>query len=64
MEVLDEVYEQNIDMGHRLERAKKGLMVILRRAMLNKLTRFLVVLLILAIIGLITLYILRGQGIV
>jgi len=64
MEVLDDVYEQNIDTSHRLERAKKGLIVILRRAMLNKLTRFLVVLLILAIIGLITLYILKGQGII
>ena len=50
-------------MDHRLERAKKGLMVILRRAMLNKLTRCLVILLILAIIGLVTVYILSGQGV-
>ena len=51
-------------MTQRLNRVKKGLNVILRRAMLNKCTRFLAVLLILAIIGLIVLYVLRGQGIV
>ena len=51
-------------MSHRLDRAKKGLLVILRRAMLNKLTRCLVILLVLAIIALIVLYILKGQNVI
>lgn len=51
-------------MESRLNRVKKGLIIILRRAMLNKCTRFLVVILLLAVVGLIALYILRGKGIV
>ena len=51
-------------MESRLNRVKKGLIVILRRAMLNKLTRFLVVLLVLAVIALIVLYILKGKSII
>jgi len=51
-------------MDNRLERVKKGLIIIIRRAMLNKLTRCLAILLVLAIIALIVIYILRGGGIV
>jgi uncharacterized Tic20 family protein len=61
--VLDDVYEQNIDMDSRLNRVKKGLIVILRRAMLNKLTRFLAVLLVVTLIGLIVVWILKGNGV-
>ncbi len=61
--MLDDVYEQNIDMDSRLNRVKKGLIVILRRAMLNKLTRFLAVLLVVTLIGLIVVWILKGKGV-
>jgi uncharacterized Tic20 family protein len=50
-------------MDSRLNRVKKGLIVILRRAMLNKLTRFLAVLLVVTLIGLIVVWILKGKGV-
>jgi hypothetical protein len=61
---LDAVYEQNKDFETRMKRAKEGLIVILRQAMTNKITRFFAVLLVLAIIGVLVVTILRSQGIV
>ena len=45
-----------------MKKAKKGLKVIIKKAMLNKLTRFLMVLVILAIIGLIVVSVLVDNG--
>lgn len=61
--MLDNVYEQNKDIENRLKRVKKGLIVILRRAMMNKCTRFLAVLLVVAVIGLTVVWILRNNGV-
>ena len=64
MEDLDALYEENIEGSNRLKRAKKGLTKIIQRAMLNKLTRFLCVLLILVVIGLAVVVILRDNGVI
>lgn len=64
IEVLDDVYEQNRDIDSRLNRVKKGLNIILRRAMMNKCTRFLAVLLVIAVIGLIVVWILQNNGVI
>lgn len=45
-----------------MKRAKEGLIVILRQAMTNKITRFFAVLLVLAIIGVTVVSILRSNG--
>lgn len=45
-----------------MKKVKKGLKVIIKRAMLNKLTRFLMVLVILAVIGLVVVSILVDSG--
>lgn len=47
-----------------MKKAKKGLKVIIKRAMMNKFTRFLMVLVILAVIGLIVVSILVDKGII
>ena len=45
-----------------MKRAKEGLIVILRQAMTNKITRFFAILLVLAIIGVTVVSILRSKG--
>jgi flagellar biosynthesis/type III secretory pathway M-ring protein FliF/YscJ len=59
---LDEVYVQNKDFEVRMKRAKEGLLVILRQAFTNKLTRFCAMLLVVAIIGVVVVIILRSNG--
>lgn len=45
-----------------MKRAKEGLIVILRQAMTNKITRFFAILLVLAIIGVTVVSIMRSNG--
>jgi hypothetical protein len=45
-----------------MKRAKEGLLVILKQAMTNKLTRFFAILLVVAIIGIIIMMVLRSTG--
>jgi hypothetical protein len=59
---LDEVYVQNRDFEVRMNRAKEGLLVILRQAFTNKLTRFCAMLLVVAIVGVVVVVILRSNG--
>jgi hypothetical protein len=47
-----------------MKRAKDGLNVILRQAMTNKITRFFAMLLVVAILGVVIVLILRGQGVI
>lgn len=47
-----------------MKRAREGLIVILRQAFTNKLTRFCAMLLVVAIIGLVVVVILRSKGII
>ena len=64
IEGLDAIYEENMDSRKKIKRAKKGLKQILKRAMLNKLTRCLAILVVLAVIGLITVSVLKDKGII
>ena len=64
IEGLDAIYDENMDSKKKIKRAKKGLKTILKRAMLNKLTRCLAILVLLAIIGLITVSVLKDKGII
>jgi hypothetical protein len=58
------VYEENKKMENRLKRVKEGLILMLRRAMMSKLTKFLAIILLLAIIGLTVLYILKNNNLI
>ena len=64
IEVLDNIYEENLEFDNRLNRVKQGLIIILRRAMMNKLTRFLAILLLLAVVALIVLYVLKSNNVI
>lgn len=64
IEGLDAIYDENMDTRKKIKRAQKGLKQILKRAMLNKITRCLMVLVLLAVIGLITVSILKDKGII
>jgi hypothetical protein len=45
-----------------MKRAKKGLQVIIRRALMNNCTKFLLVLVLLAVVGLIVYTVLKDNG--
>lgn len=64
IEELDNLEDENKEFKKRVRRAKKGLKVIIARALMNKCTRFLLVLVILAIIGLIVVSILVDKGVI
>lgn len=57
------MYDENKEGTKRLRRAKRGLKTIIKRAMLNKCTRFLAIITVLALIGLIVVYILKDNGV-
>lgn len=59
IELLDNLEDENKEYKKRMKRVKKGLQVIIRRAIMSKITRFLMVLVLLAVIGLIIVYVLK-----
>jgi flagellar biosynthesis/type III secretory pathway M-ring protein FliF/YscJ len=61
IEALDSLEDENKEFAKRMKRAKKGLQVIIRRAMMNKCTQCLMVLMILAVIALIIVYAVKSQ---
>jgi len=56
------VYVTNKDINVRIKRSMDGLRTMLRRIMMSKLTRFLSIITVLAIIALIVVYILKNNG--
>lgn len=62
IEALDQLEDENKEFKKRIKKAKQGLKVIIKRAMLNKITRFLMVLVLLAVIGLVVVSILKDNG--
>lgn len=64
IEGLDAIYDENMDARKKIRRAQKGLKTILKRAMMNSFTRFLAILVVLGVIGLITVYVLKDKGII
>lgn len=61
IQALDQLEDENKEFKKRVKKVKKGLKVIIRRAMLNKITRFLMILVLLAVIALIVVYIVKGN---